>query len=497
MSTDSFILKNKRLLLGGILFLLLLPLLFINIKPAPTWGGDFAQYIHQANNYCNGKSPDFQYYIFNENYADLAPSVYPVGFPMILAPLVCKYGIDYPILNRFMAFLAILLVVSWYVFLSRYFSPILSFIISLLIGYSPWLLSFKSNVLSDIYFAILICWVLILATSRENKLYFLKLLLMGVVLGIALITKTATVAIIGPLILYFAYRIFLSHSQSNVIKRLLLHVFPFLVGFSIYYINSISHQGAEHIGHFQQLLHFDHLLETIMLQLSYYYQTTINFYTAWAKPYALFNSIWSHSIALIILFGLYKAIKRQQYVFYLICLASFLAMLVLFPYHQGYRYFLPMTPIIILFFAYGLKHIPFSLRRKKQFFGVLIVLAYLLPLRVNLVGLAKELDQELSYGPESKDATEMFNYIRDTPANAVIMFVKPRVMGLYTERKSVCNSLDAKPDFIHDEVRNFGVNYLVRTSIENNIGLDNYIDEYPHMLSLVFENESFKVYQIK
>ena len=73
--------------------LLCLPVLFINIKDTHDWGDDPAQYIHQAKNIVDGKPQSETGYIFNEdNFLD--PKAYPVGFPLLLAPVYCFFGCD-------------------------------------------------------------------------------------------------------------------------------------------------------------------------------------------------------------------------------------------------------------------------------------------------------------------------------------------------------------------------------------------------------------------
>jgi hypothetical protein len=74
-----------------LLMVLMIPLFFLNMKDCHDWGGDFAQYIHQAINIAKGIPFTETGYIFNEQYP-LAPPFYPPGFSLLLVPVYAIAG---------------------------------------------------------------------------------------------------------------------------------------------------------------------------------------------------------------------------------------------------------------------------------------------------------------------------------------------------------------------------------------------------------------------
>src|SRR5690349_19487285 len=72
--------------------LICLPVFVINIKHSHDWGDDFAQYIHQAKNITTGTSQQQTGYIYIPEFLHLGPPTYPVGFPLLLAPVYAMFG---------------------------------------------------------------------------------------------------------------------------------------------------------------------------------------------------------------------------------------------------------------------------------------------------------------------------------------------------------------------------------------------------------------------
>jgi len=63
------------------------------------WGGDFSLYISHARNLSEGSPYGETGYLLNPYFRNLSPETYPPLFPLVLAPLYSRYGLDYRILS--------------------------------------------------------------------------------------------------------------------------------------------------------------------------------------------------------------------------------------------------------------------------------------------------------------------------------------------------------------------------------------------------------------
>ena len=141
----------KKIIENSVILILLIPLLVTNIKSSHDWGDDFAQYIHQAKNITEGVSQNETGYVFNAD-TFLGPKAYPVGFPLLLAPVIAYYGIDYEAINVYLSVFLVLSCLIGFLLLRKYFTAPTAIITTLVIAYNPVTLNFKTEILSDIPF---------------------------------------------------------------------------------------------------------------------------------------------------------------------------------------------------------------------------------------------------------------------------------------------------------------------------------------------------------
>lgn len=118
------------------------------------WGGDFSQYIAQAQALINGTIPT---QIANNTlmmqYSDgvYGPNVYPWGYPLLLAPVLALFGEDLLALKCVNIAFFMLFIFCFYAYVARRFSTQASIALSLAFALNPMLLNFASNnILSDI-----------------------------------------------------------------------------------------------------------------------------------------------------------------------------------------------------------------------------------------------------------------------------------------------------------------------------------------------------------
>jgi len=93
---------KKILILCGISFVLCL----LSIQPGHNWGGDFSMYLAQAKHLLSGNLEELfiaNEYAMNQSDIPLGPSLYPMGFPAVLAPVYYFFGNNLVMLKVFNA----------------------------------------------------------------------------------------------------------------------------------------------------------------------------------------------------------------------------------------------------------------------------------------------------------------------------------------------------------------------------------------------------------
>ena len=110
-----------------------------------------------------------------------------------------------------------------------------------------------------------------------------------------------------------------------------------------------------------------------------------------------------------------------------------------------------------------------------------------------------DIEAELSF--PRNDSKEMFAFIRnETEANSRILFVKPRILALYTNRSTMVPHCPTNLNSFNSFLKNFNITYLVQPKIdkslkEENRCLENWLLGRPTNVVLVFENKGFKVFR--
>lgn len=489
--------SNNRLLI--ILFALVTPTCLINLNGINSWGGDFSQFIHQGFNVVKGIPQSFQYYIFNPNYSGLAPQNYSPGFPLLLAPLLKVYGLNYLVLAKFMTFLSIILLCVWFIYLKKITNPILALIIIVLTGYTSFYLEFKNYILADIPFALTIAISLILIQQIENnkKYFVLNFVLLVLFSSFSVILKPLGLALILALFLYsFVVYVKKDENYKRVFFSLILSS---IIGFLSYkfLIPILLGEVKEQNSHFFDLLFNSHqLADTINRNLIDYYGQISGLFAQNKLNFMFVNIVLMQFVGLSFLMGIYQSLKKGIQ-FNIILLLVFMGVLLLFPYNQGFRYILPLMPIFIYFIILGIESIPYPPNTKFRFLAIIVLVGFLLPLRINIVQYAKwNKNHKHIKGPLSEHGKEVFKFIKEnTDEDDVIVFNKPRVLGLYCQRKSFCNNTSYNTiEAIQDDLDQFSPNYILLSSELSNYAISLYIDS-TQSLKPVFSNERFTLYQ--
>lgn len=484
---ESF-LKNKIYRLTFVL-LIFLPVLFINVRSSHNWGGDFAQYINQAKCISEGRSQSETGYIFNEQNPYLGPPSYPIGFPLILSPLYYFFGNNIfafsLLISVFLLALSFILVKTF----NLYFNYLISVLMAVAFIYNPWLLRFKSSIVSDIPFAFFfllgIYFYLKKFNSEKTKIRFSVLL--GLLICISMLIKSISALIIFGI---FFEKIVYSVKNRNF-KFVRFHD-PLIILGSILFFYILSNYivfptDNEHYSFFSTLFNLNNIFGAIKSNYSYYFILIKDYFS----DDVIISSI---TITLLLLGFVKKIINKADIADYIFI--AYLMVIFVFPAIQGFRYLLPIYPIILIYIVFGFKSIKLNFPSKRNVFLTMAVSGLLILIYYNGISSVFKSQKKTLAGPQTYYSTETFHYIqKNTDENSVFAFIKPRVLALYTERQSIGIGKGISMEEIDRKFSEVGVDYILTVEDKKSKQFENYLEHYNNKLELIWENDRFKIFQ--
>ncbi len=123
-------------------------------------------YLIEAKNIADHKPVGETRHVTNPNVM-LGPVNYPVGYPLLISPLV-KNGIDYYKLNLLQSVFLIITLVLGFIFLRNYFSRTASILMTMILAYNPSLMGFKIEVISDLSFWMFLNIIILLVLKSRS-----------------------------------------------------------------------------------------------------------------------------------------------------------------------------------------------------------------------------------------------------------------------------------------------------------------------------------------
>jgi hypothetical protein len=484
--------SNTKYLL--LVVFLLLPLFFINVKNTHDWGDDFAQYLIQARNIVEDRPQTYNGLLLNEKERAYAIEAYPVGFPLMIAPLYYFFQLSiqpYCMINSFLLFAAGILMFE---FFRKRIDVIPAILITLLFCYNVNTLDLKKQILSEIAFT---CTILVLIFYRELKIYNKKYswVLTGSILASLVSIRLAGVAFLTGFILFELYTILQEKERIVRIqlgRKLLLSFSSFFIFFFLLneLIFPIKTGGLFHF--YTNALH----------QNSFQFSENLKFYYTVSEYFFPLFGEWIPSLWILLALSgwfirLIKSPTLCEIVF-----PIYILLVLFYPYaHAGLRFLIPVFPLLI-FYTYDLSsRFFYRIKLKRHLLPSFILLPPLIASFGPLMGIIK-IQNSIEEGPEQPAAVELFNFLKTTPTESAIVFCKARAMSLYSKRYAMYTAKDKSPDETYIQFHRYSPLYLVTGKVlpGNEIYdpvLNEYLSRFKLNYEIVWENEGFKVYKQK
>lgn len=484
---DQF--REMKTLHSALLVLLclacLIPSYYVNNIDSHDWGGDFAMYIKQAENIVEGIPQTDNNYIFNSENAVLGPKTYPIGFPLILAPTYAAFGNDISAFIDLMADLSVLFGLMIFVLLRDRVHWVFALFVSLGISYHTTLLFFKREVMADIPFAL---FALLALFAIERKKWWLA----GASLLLAVLTKSIGLS----LLFVVSFILFMNRSNSPSIPTIDLFKKPIVkvlvvVMLGYFLLNYLVFQTASGEGYGTVWSDFD-LITVFSNNFNYYFE-----FLRWF----LFDSISdkpSGTIATGVFLSLglvgWGISSFKKLGAFEVWLPIYVLVLLAYPYHaSGLRFLLPIIPLLFLYVAtvFG------SLNKTAKPILVLLAAIPFLFTFQRASDLVQSWPKDVE-GPQSANAVAMFDFVKnETEPESSILFNKPRVLALYTDRASMANGRYQSQESLINQLDSIPVDYLIHADALWNPGLDTLLQEQKTRTELLYDSAGFKVFKWK
>lgn len=478
-----------------VIVILSIPLFLINTESIPGWA-DSALYLKEAIHIAEGRSLHNLGYMYNDAFAGLSPSAYPVGWPLLLAPFYAIFGLDF---HAFHLLTSGLLVISGIVFFKvfrRYLAPPLAFGGVLLTLYHPYVLLLKGHILSEIPFTLFV-FLTLLAYLKEWHRHRPVIMLM-------LATMTLLVRPVGITLLAAICAselcTFVAQRRNGQTARLrdsgLLRCGLISAGACLgyYLVNYVIFKLPESGGYFEQILTANEMGLGLGERLDYYRDQLQSYYQF--RPMSNLTQPLKYTLMVATAVGVfYKPNRDIPNVFVFFGALCFVAVAV-FPHIQDLRHFYVLLPAISLFTMKGLQVLDLRYRAlnylKWSFVVIGVIICYRSHYAFNEARMPK-----LDAGPNSTLAREVWEDLRTrTSPDDVICFVSPRSLALHADRPSLHHGREA-PDKIHEHLRNVNANLILINDWITTPFLDRYLANYGDQYDTVWVKHRYTLLQYR
>ena len=477
---------EKKHLFFFIATALLVAVSMLNVSNSHDWGGDFAMYISQSQNILDGKPIWETGYIVNPQYTMLSPKEYPPLFSILILPIIAIYGIEIQPILYFVSFLFAMSTVLMFVFFYKTEKVNKWWALALSMGFilNPVIQLLKNEILADILLMIIVLGFLFLYNKRN-------VWMLGLFSGLAILTKEIGYC----LVIVFIFDSIISYFKNEFsFKEISVKVTKFIgVALSVVVLIKLllgSRLGIGYESHFDQR----DLFESIWTNIIYYQRLIQYFLVVELHEKNLFQSI-TYFLGLIgfILFilGWINTNKRVYGLFMLVYLGILLA----YPYQgSGDRFLLPIMPLILLWIYQSIRNnIWNKYKVGKGISGFYILLLIAIYIKQDVI-VYKNKDL-IKNGPNQPKNQAWMKFIKESiPKNSIVLFFKPRVLYLYSDKKSIANKRNASAEQIEKLIDDFDVNYVVYSKEFANNNVKKIMDMhlywksvYNHDKILIFE----------
>jgi hypothetical protein len=278
---------------------------------------------------------------------------------------------------------------------------------------------------------------------------------------------------------------------SIVLKEtgsILLSAFLFYLLFSDVLFQTPANLTVHFLGLFQSGQYSDILLQNLDVYTSDY--TGLFEHNA-GQYYFGIHYTQALMLALLVIGGINLLLSKPG--FQIVVLLAFSATILLFPFStQGFRYFLPVLPLLIWCIMTGARAIHIPGLYSKHILGVIFMVIILLQYKKDFYQIRDNENSTITPGPFTADNQKVFAYLKtNLPDSVLIACLKPRIVELYTDHRTCVIPLDTNVVQASVKLAVVHTKYLLNL---NDMG--NKVDQIAlyQKDSLIWQNKSARLY---
>ncbi|MGB4654250.1 MAG: hypothetical protein WBH98_02310 [Bacteroidales bacterium] len=477
--------------------LIVIPLFFIGLQSGHDWGDDFALYIKQALSIASGESLYNTNYVFNEKYF-IGPKFYPMGFPILLSPIVYFFGNNINILLWFISLLYCAMALLVAVYYKKHFSNYTTLVMLVVLLYNALMLQIKQQVLTEIPFTILIL-ALLLHFNKKRETRTIDVIVRVLLISFLFLIRTLGIALIGSLLVYYGV---LWLKKQIKVKDLMVcvafyAVIPILVYFIVHRFVFSIHDS--NISQYSAYFFTNNIFETISHNLHKYLLVFFDSFTANSGAFKGIALAMSSGLFVFACVGFVRTVLSKIRLDEIFFVAYFAAILLYHDADSAFRFMFPIYFLIVFYAVVGFKYLILNKVSNRKAIVSLKTLVLILFILIYVPGVKDLCSQcrTVPYGPQSETAIEFFDYANNNiDKNSLISFAKPRAMALYSEPKYIVEPREKSGVEIFTYYYKNSIDYVLVNQNLSNPYINKWIQAMGNRCSLVWNNDEFYLYKI-
>ena len=457
------------------------------VRQGHIWGDDFAMYVHHAQNIVEHRPYTDTGYIPNPSVPVYGPKYYPPIFPLLLAPIYRVYRTNLiPMKLEQVLFLVLTLVVVYALWRRELGQHYILALVAIL-GFAPAFWTAKDEVLSDLPFLFFFYLTVFLVRNKneaeEGSSGTLRgrSVLIGLVICLAIGTRTVGIALLAGLVLYDLLRR-RALTRSSVISISVCAAL--LIGQR--YVLRVGTSGYPYQAF---------TLLTITGNIAEYTRVLAAFWVGSMRGAFAYAALASFvSLAFV---GFWLKQKRGL-TFLEAALVPYIVIILLWPFPAGVRIVFPLVPWVGYLALSGCKSVVEKIVSR---YSPAVAGAFVLVIAVCYMQFYRKAD----FGPIHQttglpEFNQLCQAVRDStrPQDSII-YRRARALSLYTGRPaSVANHLGSQAE-LWRWAATIHAKYLVTTNAfsDDEGFLIRLVESNAGSVDLVYENANFKLYRIR